>query len=147
MWNELHFAPNTNYQLLIVMTLQQAIKAVWNNNAELEKRIPPSFLVYHSNPFDRVPRATFNIKKRTVEAKTNQGAAAEKTLIEFTIIETTFQNALTDSKIIIDAFDSVSLDLISRKQKTFLTLLSSDIHLDDALWTATITFNARIIRY
>ncbi len=129
------------------MTLSQKIHDVWKSNRLLCNRIPPEFLTYNYNPFERVPRAEFTIKNQNVAARTNQGVAAEKAVVEFIVLETSFANALNDLNQIIESCDGKTFELVTDVQAVCFAVANSNVTYDNGLWKAVVNFDVSVFRF
>ena len=129
------------------MNLQQKILDVWKSNRLLCNRIPPEFLTYNFNPYERIPRAAFTIKNQSVAARTNQGVAAEKATVEFIVLEASFANALGDLNQIIALFDGKTFDLVTDVQTVCFAVANSNVTYDNGHWKAVVTFDISVFRY
>lgn len=126
------------------MTLQQIIHDVWKTNRWLDKIIPSAFFTYNYSPYERLPHAVFKIKDQTVVARTNSGIAEEKAIVEFTITLTSCGTALGAIGQVISYYDRRKLEIIANKKFAVLALIASNIDVQQNLWIAKMTFEARI---
>ncbi|MBR5709487.1 MAG: hypothetical protein IKX40_01890 [Thermoguttaceae bacterium] len=129
------------------MTLSQTIHDVWKSNRLLCNRIPVEFLTYNFNPYERIPRAAFTIKNQNVAARTNQGVAAEKAIVEFIILETSFAYALSDLNQIIESYDGKTFELVTNVQTVCFAVANSNVAYDNGHWKAVVNFDVSVFRY
>ena len=129
------------------MTLQQLIHNAWQTRRPLLKRIPPEFLTYSYSPFERLPRAVFTIKDQTVAARTNCGAAAEKAVVRFTILETSFTDALGTVNLMRDVYGNKAFDLVENRKSAVFALNNFTITHDNNQWIAVVNFDVTIFTY
>lgn len=127
------------------MTLSQKIHNVWKTNSWLITRIPPEFFTFAYSPYERLPRAVFQVKNQTVIARTNQGIAAKKATVEIIVFENSCANALSDRDQILSLYDGKVFELDARKENASFALVESNVTHDNGIWKADIAFDVKII--
>ncbi len=128
------------------MNIQQKIHDVWKTNRWLFTRIPSEFLTYAYSPYERLPRAVFHVKDRTVAARTNQGVAVESATVQFVVFETTFADALGDLKHIISHYDGKTFDLEEDRKYANFVLNNFNVVHDNNHWKADVAFDVKTFR-
>lgn len=128
------------------MNLVQKIRTVWESSRLLNSRIPVQYVVYDNNPYSRVPRAVISIADFGVAARTNQGVAVEQAKIAFTILETSYQTALTIVDNVISSYDGVEFTALQGREKAYLYYKTSEITMTESLWQAKLAFDAIVLR-
>ena len=129
------------------MTLQQKIHDVWKSNRWLNTRIPSEFLTYNFSPYERLPRAVFTIKDRTVAARTNRGVAVESATVQFTILEASFLNATGVVGQMQSSYDGKSFDLDKNRSSADFVLNSFNITHENDCWKAVVNYDVSVFTY